>query len=134
MLNIESRMELEAISRVAVEEGKTAGISIRINPDIDPHTHPYISTGLEENKFGLSLDAAMEAYRAAAKLPGIEVRGIQSHIGSQITDISVFGEALDKLMKIDRDLEAMGIRVQYIDIGGGLGSAYTSKDVPDPYR
>jgi diaminopimelate decarboxylase len=134
MLNVESRMELEAISRVAVEEGRTAGISIRINPDIDPHTHPYISTGLEENKFGLSLDAAMEAYQAAAKLPGIEVRGIQSHIGSQITDISVFGEALDKLMKIDRDLEALGIRVQYIDIGGGLGIAYTAKDVPGPDR
>ena len=132
MLNVESQMELQAISRIAVEENKTAGISIRINPDIDPHTHPYISTGLEENKFGIPFEEALEMYEEAEELPGLEIRGLQSHIGSQITDIRVFGDALDKLNEIDQMLEDHGIHIQYLDLGGGLGIPYSSNPVVTP--
>jgi len=132
MLNVESQMELQAISRIAVEENRKAGVSIRINPDIDAHTHPYISTGLEENKFGIPFEEGLEMYQEADELPGIEIRGLQCHIGSQITDIKVFGEAVDRLIEVDETLKQHGIEVSHFDIGGGLGISYDDRSVPGP--
>ncbi len=132
MLNVESQAELQAISRVSQEEGRTAGISIRINPDIDAHTHPYISTGLEKNKFGIPFEEALEMYEEAQQLPGLEIRGLQSHIGSQITEIEVFSEALDKLLEVHQLLQEHGIAVRYLDLGGGLGIAYQTEPVAGP--
>ncbi len=132
MLNVESEMELETISRLASEDNLKAGISIRINPEIDAKTHPYITTGLDENKFGIPFEEAGRLYKKAAQLPGIEIRGLQSHIGSQITDITVFGHALDKLLNVYRKLKADGHDIQYIDLGGGLGIAYGDQPVAGP--
>lgn len=132
MLNVESQLELQAISRIAQEEGRTAGISIRINPDVDAHTHPYISTGLQENKFGIPFEEALEMYEEALELPGLEIRGLQSHIGSQITEIEVFSDALDKLIEVYRTLQEHHIGIRYLDLGGGLGIAYQCENVAGP--
>jgi len=132
MLNVESREELQAISRIAGEEGRTAGISIRINPDIDAQTHPYISTGLHENKFGIPFEEAREIYEEAHRLPSLEIRGLQSHIGSQITNTAVFGEALDRLLDVYQMLRRCGITFRYLDLGGGLGISYQGDPVAGP--
>ncbi len=122
--NVESLPELARLSDVAQSLGKRAPVSLRVNPDVDPRTHPYISTGLKENKFGIAIDQAAAAYRHAAGLPGIEVVGVDYHIGSQITELSPFLDALDKLLDLVAVLEADGLRISHLDLGGGLGIRY----------
>jgi diaminopimelate decarboxylase len=122
--NVESEAELEVLSEVAVADGKTAHISIRVNPDVDPKTHPYISTGLKGNKFGVPHERALAAYRRAAALPGLEVIGIDCHIGSQITDEAPYLDAMDRVLDLVAAVEADGIALRHIDFGGGLGIDY----------
>jgi len=120
MFNIESMEELVIINQRAELCGKRAPVGIRVNPNIDPKTHPYISTGLQKNKFGIDVDEALEAYRAANSMEHIDLVGIGCHIGSQITEINPFREAINSLKNIAQQLEKEGISLQYIDIGGGL--------------
>ena len=128
--NVESEAELEVLSRVAVETGKTARISLRVNPDVDAKTHPYISTGLKGNKFGVAHQRAVATYQRAAGLPGLEVAGIDCHIGSQITDTSPYLDALDRLLELIETVEARGIEIAHLDLGGGLGITYTDEAPP----
>ena len=129
--NVESLPELDRISAVAVELGMTAPISLRINPDVDAQTHPYISTGLKENKFGIAFVDAMGAYRHAAALPNLRIVGIDCHIGSQLIDLSPLAEALERLLVLVDQLAAEGIVLQHIDIGGGVGIVYNDEAQPD---
>ncbi len=129
--NVESVGELEALSGVAGAGGRSARVSLRINPDVDAKTHPYISTGLRGNKFGIAHTEALAAFRRAAELPGIEVAGIDCHIGSQITESSPYVEALDRLLDLVETLEAEGIAIPHLDLGGGLGIAYDTETPPD---
>jgi len=129
--NVESVGELESLSAVAQAEGRTARVSLRVNPDVDAKTHPYISTGLRGNKFGIAHTEALSAYRRAAQLPGIEVVGIDCHIGSQITESAPYVEALDRLLDLIETLEAEGIAIPHLDLGGGLGIAYDAETPPD---
>jgi diaminopimelate decarboxylase len=122
--NVESEAELEVLSEVAVVDGKTAHVSIRVNPDVDPKTHPYISTGLKGNKFGVPHERALAAYRRAAALPGLKVSGIDCHIGSQITDEAPYLDAMDRVLDLVAAVEAAGIALHHIDFGGGLGIDY----------
>jgi diaminopimelate decarboxylase len=115
---------------VAVEEGRTARISLRVNPDVDAGTHPYISTGLKANKFGVAHERAVATYRRAAALPGLEAVGIDCHIGSQITEIAPYLDALDRVLDLVEAIEAEGIRLQHLDLGGGLGITYTDEAPP----
>jgi len=129
--NVESVGELDALSAVAVELGKPARVSLRVNPDVDAGTHPYISTGLKSNKFGIAHDEALAAYRRAAGLPVLEVVGIDAHIGSQITDTSPYLDALDRLLDLVEAIEAEGIaKIHHLDVGGGLGITYTDETPP----
>ena len=128
--NVESEGELELLSRVAVETGRTARISLRVNPDVDPKTHPYISTGLKGNKFGIAHQRAVAVYRRAAVLPGIEVHGIDCHIGSQITEIGPYLDAIDRVLDLVEAVEAAGIALPHLDFGGGLGITYTDEQPP----
>jgi len=128
--NVESDAELTRLSSLAVAMDKTAPVSLRVNPDVDPRTHPYIATGLRESKFGVPYDAALPLYRKAAKLPGIRVTGIDVHIGSQITEIAPFVAALDKVLEFVDVLDATGIRLDHIDLGGGLGIRYRDEKPP----
>jgi diaminopimelate decarboxylase len=128
--NVESESELELLSQVAVQVGRTARISLRVNPDVDPKTHPYISTGLKGNKFGVAHERAVATYRRAAALPGIEVAGIDCHIGSQITDTGPYLDALDRVLDLVEAVEAHGIRLHHLDLGGGLGITYTDETPP----
>lgn len=128
--NVESVAELSVLSAVATEAGTTARVSLRVNPDVDAGTHPYISTGLKGNKFGVAHDEAVAAYRQAAVLPGLEVGGIDCHIGSQITSIGPYLDALDRLLDLVEAIEAGGIGVRHIDLGGGLGITYTDETPP----
>lgn len=128
--NVESEPELELLSRVAVECGRTARISLRVNPDVDPKTHPYISTGLKGNKFGIAHGRARAVYRHAATLPGLEVIGIDCHIGSQITDSGPYLDALDRVLDLVESVESHGIRLPHLDLGGGLGITYTDERPP----
>ncbi|MEG6549071.1 diaminopimelate decarboxylase [Desulfocurvibacter africanus] len=132
MFNVESREELRTISAIASESGRIARISLRINPDVDPKTHPYISTGMKKNKFGLDMETSLETYRMAKGLPGIEPVGIDCHIGSQLTSIEPFLEALDKLVEFYGKLREMGIDIRYLDLGGGLGITYNEEEPPHP--
>ncbi|MFO7728893.1 MAG: diaminopimelate decarboxylase [Desulfonatronovibrio sp.] len=132
MFNVESRQELEKINKVAAEMDSTARISLRINPDVDPKTHPYISTGLQKNKFGLDLEQALESYKLARDLPNIEPVGIDCHIGSQLTTIEPFIEALNRIKKFHGRLADLGIRIKYLDLGGGLGITYDEEEPPHP--
>jgi diaminopimelate decarboxylase len=132
MFNVESSQELLAIDTVAAEMGVKAPIALRINPAVDPKTHPYISTGLKTSKFGISFESAMEEYKHAASLANIEVVGVHKHIGSQITQISPFVDALEKTLEIVRNLKEEGIAIRYIDIGGGLGIHYKDEAPPHP--
>jgi diaminopimelate decarboxylase len=129
--NVESDSELSMLSDVAVAEGKTAAVSLRVNPDVDPRTHPYISTGLRGNKFGIAHDRAVSAYRRAASMPGIRVAGIDCHIGSQITTVEPYLEALDRLLDLVEAVEREGIALHHLDLGGGLGITYTDERPPD---
>lgn len=122
--NVESEAELEVLSEVAATHGRTAPVSIRVNPNVDPKTHPYISTGLKGNKFGIAHERTLAAYRRAAELPGLRVVGIDCHIGSQITDSSPYLDAMDRVLDLVEAIEAAGIRLQHIDFGGGLGIDY----------
>ena len=128
--NVESHGELDLLSQVAVAEGRTAPVSLRINPDVDAGTHPYISTGLKDNKFGIAHDEALASYRHAASLPGLQVVGIDCHIGSQITQVEPYLDALDRLLDLVEAVEAEGIALQHIDVGGGLGIQYASEAPP----
>lgn len=122
--NVESEPELEVLSEVAAAHGRTAPVSIRVNPNVDPKTHPYISTGLKGNKFGIAHERTLAAYRRAAELPGLRVVGIDCHIGSQITDSSPYLDAMDRVLDLVGAIESAGIRLQHIDFGGGLGIDY----------
>ena len=128
--NVESRPELEALSQEAVASGRTAAISLRVNPDVDAGTHPYISTGLKDNKFGIAHDQALASYRRAADLPGLSVAGIDCHIGSQITQVEPYLDALDRLLDLVESVEREGIHIHHIDIGGGLGIQYAGEQPP----
>lgn len=128
--NIESASELERLNQVAGSLGLRAPISLRVNPNVDAKTHPYISTGLKENKFGVAYEDALAIYQRAAALPQIDVVGIDCHIGSQLLDVSPFAEALDKLLGLIDQLAANGIKLHHIDLGGGLGIRYQGDDAP----
>ncbi|WP_444813033.1 diaminopimelate decarboxylase [Variovorax fucosicus] len=128
--NVESEAELEVLNEVALAAGQRARISIRINPNVDPKTHPYISTGLKGNKFGVAHDRAVAAYLHAARLPGLEVVGIDCHIGSQITDAGPYLDAMEKILDLVEAIEATGIRLHHIDFGGGLGIDYNGDTPP----
>jgi diaminopimelate decarboxylase len=132
MFNIESDQELEAIHLRAAALNTKARIALRVNPDVDPKTHPYISTGLKKNKFGIDSDQAIKAYERAKSLKHIEVVGIDCHIGSQLTEVAPFVEALKRLKTLIGRLEEIGIQVQYLDLGGGLGIPYHEETPPLP--
>lgn len=126
--NIESAPELDRLDAVAGSVGMKAPVSLRVNPDVDAKTHPYISTGLKENKFGVAYEDALALYRRAAALPGIAIAGIDCHIGSQLLDPAPFAEALDKVLLLVDQLASEGIRLHHIDLGGGLGIRYSDDD------
>ncbi len=129
--NVESEAELERLNGVAGDMGKRAPVSLRVNPNVDARTHPYISTGLKNNKFGVAYEHALELYRCAAGMPHIEVHGIDCHIGSQLTELSPFLDALDRVLALVDQLEAAGIPMRHLDIGGGIGIRYTDETPPD---
>ena len=132
MFNIESSQELGEISRLAGRLKLRAPVALRINPDIDPQTHPYISTGLKKNKFGINLGRALLDYEQAQKLPQVEVVGVACHIGSQITELSPFLEAVQRLRELVEELNRRGIHIRYLDLGGGLGITYDQETPPHP--
>ena len=128
--NVESHAELDRIQKVAAGLGKKAPISLRVNPDVDAKTHPYISTGLKENKFGIPSDSVFETYQYAASLPNLDVIGIDCHIGSQLTETQPFVDALDRVIMMIAKLKELGIQLKHIDIGGGLGVTYKDETPP----
>ena len=128
--NVESDVELERLQQVAAELGVKAPVSLRVNPDVDAQTHPYISTGLKENKFGIAIDAAEAVYARAAELPNLEVVGVDCHIGSQLTQLEPFLDALERLLALVDRLAARGIRIKHLDLGGGLGVQYRDEEPP----
>lgn len=128
--NVESYAELDRIQKVATQLGKKAPISLRVNPDVDAKTHPYISTGLKENKFGIPSDSVFETYQYAASLPNLDVVGIDCHIGSQLTETQPFVDALDRVIAMIEQLKQLGIHLKHIDIGGGLGVTYKDETPP----
>ena len=130
--NVESEAELLRINQIAGEMGKIAPISLRVNPDVDAHTHPYISTGLKENKFGVSVEQAREVYKVAATLPNIKIVGMDCHIGSQLTELQPFLDAVDRLIVLMEQLKQDGIHLKHLDLGGGLGVTYTDETPPHP--
>ncbi|WP_109428292.1 diaminopimelate decarboxylase [Aggregatibacter kilianii] len=130
--NVESEAELLRINKVAGRLGKTAPISLRVNPDVDAHTHPYISTGLKENKFGISVEQAREVYKLAATLSNIKIVGMDCHIGSQLTELQPFLDAVDRLIVLMEQLKQDGITLKHLDLGGGLGVTYTDETPPHP--
>ena len=130
--NVESVAELHHINQIAGEMGKVAPISLRVNPDVDAHTHPYISTGLKENKFGVNVDEAREVYKLAATLPHVKITGMDCHIGSQLTELQPFLDATDRLIRLMEQLKEDGIKLKHLDLGGGLGVTYTNETPPHP--
>ncbi|MBI4413766.1 MAG: diaminopimelate decarboxylase [candidate division NC10 bacterium] len=132
MFNVESSQELQVMSDVATNMGVTAKVALRINPDVDPRTHPYISTGLRKSKFGIDISQAVEAYEVARELPQVRVVGIHQHIGSQITEVGPFVDALAKIAELTRELRALGVEIRYLDVGGGLGITYKDEEPPVP--
>ena len=130
--NIEVSAELDRINRLAGELGVIAPVSFRVNPDVDAKTHPYISTGLKENKFGIDIKQAMSEYRRAAQMSNVKIVGIDCHIGSQLTETAPFLDAVDRVMSLVQDLKAEGIELQHIDLGGGLGICYRDEQPPQP--
>lgn len=132
LFNVESLEELSCIDERAGLLKKRAPVAIRVNPDVDPKTHPYISTGLRRSKFGIDTDTALEGYNIAAKLANVDVIGIDCHIGSQITDVTPFKDALENILSLYGKLKEMGMDVKYLDMGGGLGITYDEESPPDP--
>ncbi len=130
--NVESEAELLRLSRIAAQRGQRARIALRVNPDVDARTHPYISTGLKENKFGVDIGEAERLYALAGGLPGIEVHGVACHIGSQLLELPPFLDALDRVLALTDRLAAGGIRLRHIDVGGGLGVRYHDETPPEP--
>lgn len=130
--NVESESELERIAEIAAEKGVIAPVSLRVNPDVDAKTHPYISTGLKDNKFGVDINLAPAIYERAAQNPSLHIVGVDCHIGSQITEISPFLDALDKLILLIKNLQQLDIHLQHLDIGGGLGIRYTNETPATP--
>lgn len=130
--NLESAAELERLEGVAADLGVVAPVSIRVNPDVDAGTHPYISTGLRENKFGIDIHAADRVYERAAASPHLRVAGIDCHIGSQLTELAPFLDALARVLELADRLERFGIPIQHLDLGGGLGIRYTHENPPEP--
>lgn len=128
--NVESEAELEVLSEVALAMGRRAPVSIRVNPNVDPQTHPYISTGLKGNKFGIAHERVVQTYQRAAALEGIEVMGIDCHIGSQITQEAPYLDALDRMLDLVQDIERAGVEIHHIDFGGGLGINYNGDTPP----
>jgi diaminopimelate decarboxylase len=132
LFNLESAQELEAVNRIAGRLQRKARVSLRINPDIDAQTHPYISTGLKKNKFGIDIDQALADYQRAQDLPHLEVKGVACHIGSQITQVTPFVDALERLKELISRLRSLGIQISYLDLGGGLGIQYNDEAPPHP--
>lgn len=130
--NVESEPELERLAQVAAEMGKVAPVSLRVNPDVDAQTHPYISTGLKENKFGIAIADAPAVYVRASAMASIKVVGLDCHIGSQITQVSPYLDALDKLLTLVRTLKNHGIAIEHLDLGGGIGIRYTDETLLSP--
>jgi len=130
--NVESAAELELLDRVAGEEGRQAPVSLRVNPDVDAQTHPYISTGLKENKFGIAHDQALAVYQQAATMKNLRIVGIDCHIGSQLTQVAPFVDALRRVLDLVDQLAARGIELQHMDLGGGLGIRYKDETPPSP--
>src|SRR5437870_4485488 len=130
--NVESPAELESIQTIAKEMDRRAPVSIRANPDVDPRTHPYISTGMSKHKFGVSLPDAGDLYRHARQLSNIDIVGVQCHIGSQITEITPFEQALASLREFILELKGEGLALKYLDFGGGLGISYNAEEPPSP--
>jgi diaminopimelate decarboxylase len=132
MFNVESEEELEKINKIAGRLGTQAGIAIRVNPDVDPETHPYITTGLKKAKFGINIERSLEQYTRAAAMANVEVIGVDCHIGSQLTKISPFVDTIKKLKRLIANLNDAGIRLKYLDLGGGLGITYCDEAPPLP--
>ncbi|MCX7793570.1 MAG: diaminopimelate decarboxylase [Thermodesulfovibrionales bacterium] len=132
MFNVESSEELKEINRIAGLMKKKAPVALRVNPDIDAKTHPYISTGLKKHKFGIPMEEALENYLLARELKNIDIKGIHKHIGSQITEVRPFIDALKSILSLAGELESRGIKIKYIDIGGGLGIPYKEEEPPHP--
>lgn len=130
--NLESEAELDTLQQVAAAMGVTAPVSVRVNPDVDANTHPYISTGLKDNKFGIDISRAPAVYRHASALANIEVIGIDCHIGSQLTEVSPFLDAMDRVLALVDQLAAEGIAIRHLDLGGGLGVCYRDEQPPSP--
>ena len=129
--NVESASELDRLNSVAGSMNKIAPVSLRVNPNVDAKTHPYISTGLKNNKFGVAYEDALSLYQIAAKMPNIEIHGVDCHIGSQLTELSPFLDALDRVLALVDQLEAAGISIRHIDAGGGIGICYVDETPPD---
>lgn len=132
MFNVESSAEIHAINDVAASIGKKARIALRINPDVDPKTHPYISTGMKKSKFGIAADRALEEYKMASSLGHIDVVGVHAHIGSQLTEVTPFVDSLKKVVGLIETLKSQGINIRYLNIGGGLGITYSEEKPPLP--
>ena len=132
MFNVESLSELEVISDVAGRLGKKAPVSFRVNPDVDPKTHPYVSTGLKTSKFGIPMASALDAYKRAMELPSLEIVGIDCHIGSQLISLGPIEEAVTRLKTLLSELKALGVVLRYLDVGGGLGIRYDHEEPPEP--
>ncbi|MBX3348353.1 MAG: diaminopimelate decarboxylase, partial [Nitrospira sp.] len=132
MFNVESAAEIRAINDVAASVGMKARIALRINPDVDPKTHPYISTGMKKSKFGIAADRALEEYKMASSMSHIDVVGVHAHIGSQLTDVTPFVDSLKKVVALIDTLKTHGINIRYLNIGGGLGITYSDEKPPLP--
>jgi diaminopimelate decarboxylase len=132
MFNIESSQELLAIDRIAGDLGTKAPVSLRVNPDVDPKTHPYISTGLKKNKFGINIQKSVDDYILANTLPNTRVIGVSCHIGSQLTEVAPFVEAVQRIKELVAKLHAEGVQIRYVDLGGGLGITYHQEEPPHP--
>ena len=130
--NVESQAELDSLNRVAEQLGKTAPVALRVNPDVDPVTHPYIATGLKQNKFGIDIAQAESVYQRARSLPGLRILGVACHIGSQLTDMVPIIEALDRVMLLAGNLLDQGMHLEHLDLGGGLGIRYNEEQPPEP--
>ena len=130
--NAESQAEVSLLNQVAGELGKQAALSLRVNPDVDPETHPYIATGLKESKFGIDIQEAIEVYTRAAELPHVRVQGVDCHIGSQLTRLTPFVDALERVLELVQRLQDRGIAIQHLDLGGGLGIRYQDEEPPLP--
>ncbi len=130
--NVESTAEMQRIDRIAAQQNKVAPVSIRVNPDVDANTHPYISTGLKENKFGVDREEAIELFRQAREMANVRIEGVDCHIGSQLTEITPFLDALDRVLDLIEELRTLGIEIRHIDLGGGLGIRYDQESPPEP--